>query len=150
MLCSDWNPKQGRQLNLTGWAVGKMAWKWWLCRILVQQLSDAHWIFKNKFRLNPFGIAKWTALHKCWHQTSVYQQKSSYQKVLEHYHTQYGEIYLPFLKLHCISMILKMSLLIMKHCSMWPTLLHEIPWYLTHCGLVTPYGDGDLGLHWLR
>ena len=22
--------------------------------------------------------------------------------------------------------------------------------HLTHCGLVTPYGDIDLGLHWLR
>ena len=25
-----------------------------------------------------------------------------------------------------------------------------VPMKLTHCGLVTPYGDIDLGRHWLR
>ena len=27
---------------------------------------------------------------------------------------------------------------------------HQGAVYLTHCGLVTPYGDRGLGLHWLR
>ena len=29
-------------------------------------------------------------------------------------------------------------------------LFHAVYHQLTHCGLVTPYGDIDLGQHWLR
>ena len=28
--------------------------------------------------------------------------------------------------------------------------VHKAAVWLTHCGLVTPYGDVDLGQHWLR
>ena len=38
---------------------------------------------------------------------------------------------------------------ILSHCS-WDCIEVWGGDELTHCGLVTPYGDRDLGQHWLR
>ena len=41
--------------------------------------------------------------------------------------------------------ICETNLLCFVRCCVIP-----MSWLLTHCGLVTPYGDIDLGRHWLR
>ena len=37
-----------------------------------------------------------------------------------------------------------------QHYETWSSLVQAYLKHLIHCGLVTPYGDRDLGQHWLR